>query len=146
MSFLRWFFGTDKNNAHIGPAGAQGMVVLDRTPPKTVEQVRAEEAARRDALGPRTWEIFEGHGRRIGTAVELTDGGIVRALWDAKAHPQLAEARTDWVDEEAFQNDMEDPSRLGFTGLYRVTAPVRIRYRPRDAREREAEEIRRSFF
>lgn len=133
MSFWSWFFGTDKNNAHIGPPGAQGMIVVNNKPIKTVQQIDAEEAA----LPPRQWNIFEGHGHHIGTATEDKTTKRITVDWHAEKHPK----RIHWVDAQAFRRDLLADHPESFPVLHGITTPVRIRYRPRTAEERRNEDI-----
>jgi hypothetical protein len=140
MSILSWFFGTNTNRAQLGEPGAQGMVVLNRTPPKTTDQVRAEQ----EDLPPRQWSIYQGDGRRIGVATEDKTTKIVTVVWDGAAAPLES---TSYVDEDAMTDDLyagpEDNTRIRAYGFIH---PIRVRFHPRNEQERWAEEMKASFF
>lgn len=119
----------------LGVPGQQGMVVVNDTPPKTVDQVRAEQAK----LPPRTWKILEGHGMAIGTAVEDPGTKIVRVHWNVLGKQP---ARTQWVDEEAFRWDMLAAGPESFPVAHGFTLPLRVRFQPRTDAERLGERLK----
>lgn len=152
-SFLRWFFAPDPNNAHIGPPGAQGMVVVNggpaqintvprperirHEPMKTTGQIRAEQ----EPLPPRTWTIVEGHGIKIGEAVEEESKKIL-VTWTWKDCP----SRRQWVDFDAFEDDMTSRGCDSFAERARITPPIRVRFHPRTDGERTLEKLNNEDF
>ena len=152
-SALACFFRPDPHNAHIGPPGAQGMILVNREPAKlnlvprperirhermkTAGEIAIEEAARQKALGPRTWRILCGTGEQIGTAFEDPVSKVIIVTWTADPFPGIENATycTRWVDEAAFLADMHDNRYGRFPSNSRFVQPLRVHRIPRTPEE-----------
>jgi len=131
MSFFRRFLGLSDT----GP----GMVMVSTTPPKTVDQVRAEQKK----LGPRTWDLLDGLGNALGIATEAPGTRFITVEWSPAVVAANRTMRTRWVDFAAFEEDMTSRTVGNFAELHRIVGPIRLWFHPRTEAERMCEDLNR---